>query len=104
MEKFLFIYHGGSEPSSQEEGQKMIQEWMQWLQELGASVVDGGNPVSASHTVNANGSVTDNGCSNPASGYGIFSASSTDEAIAQAKGCPILVYGGSVEVAQIHEV
>jgi len=104
MAKYLFIYHGGSAPSSQEEGQKMIQEWMQWLSGLGASVIDGGNPVGDSVTVNADGSVTDNGGANPVSGYGIFSAASAEEAAAHAKGCPILAYGGSVELAEIHEV
>jgi len=77
---------------------------MQWLEDLGPSVIDGGNPVGESTTINADGSVTENGGSNPASGYGIFSASTKEEAVAHAKGCPILTSGGSVELAEIHEV
>jgi hypothetical protein len=56
--------------------------------------------VGMSSTVNPDGSVTNNGGSNPASGYGLFEASSLDDAIAKARGCPILADGGSVELAE----
>lgn len=67
---------------------------------MGAAVVDGGSPVGMSRTVNPDGSVMDNGGSNPASGYGLFEAADIDDAIAKAKGCPILPAGGSVELAE----
>ena len=67
---------------------------------MGAAVVDGGNPVGMSSTVHGDGSVTGDGGSNPASGYGLFEASDMDDALAKAKGCPILDAGGSVEVAE----
>ena len=64
------------------------------------SVVDGGNPVGKSTTVK-NGSVIGDGGANPVSGYSIIEASSTDDAVAKAKGCPIIAAGGSVEIAEI---
>jgi hypothetical protein len=48
-----------------------------------------------------NGAVENDGGANPATGYSIIEASSTDEAVAKARGCPILMAGGSVEVAEI---
>ncbi len=67
---------------------------------MGAAVIDGGNPVGMSSTVNVDGSVSDNGGSNPASGYGLFEASDLGDAIAKAKACPILSAGGTVELAE----
>jgi hypothetical protein len=100
MAKYLYVYHGGSMPQSKEEGERVMQAWMGWFGQLGASVVDGGNPVGKSTTVK-NGSVEKNGGANPVGGYSIIEASSTEDAVAKAKGCPILVAGGSVEVAEI---
>ncbi len=74
--------------------------WGQWFGTLGSAVVDGGNPVSASSTVQSDGSVVNNGGANPASGYPLVEAASLDDALEKAKGCPILAGGGSVEVAE----
>jgi hypothetical protein len=104
MPKYLYVYHGGSTPESEEEGQKVMQAWMGWFGKLGAAVVDGGNPVGMSRTVSSGGSVANNGGANPASGYSIIEASGDDDAVAKAKGCPILAAGGSVEVAPIIEM
>ena len=104
MAKFLFVYHGGSVPQTEEEIQQVLAAWNGWLGGLGASAIDPGNPVGLSHTVHPDGSVTADGGANPASGYGIFEASDAGDALAKAKGCPILEAGGSVEVAQIHEM
>ena len=89
MAKYLYAYHGGSVPQSKEEGEKVMQAWTSWFGKLGAAVVDGGNPVGQSTTVK-NGSVIPNGGANPVSGYSIIEASSTDDAVAKAKGCPII--------------
>ena len=100
MAKYLYSYHGGSVPQSKEEGERVMQAWIGWFGKLGAAVVDGGNPVGQSTTVK-NGSVIPNGGANPVSGYSIIEASSTDDAVAKAKGCPIITAGGSVEIAEI---
>ncbi len=100
MAKFLLVYHGGKPPASKEEGAKMMDAWGKWFGSLGSAVIDGGNPVSASSTVNSDGSVVDNGGANPTSGYSLLEASDLDDALAKAKGCPLLSSGGSIEVAQ----
>ena len=101
MAKYLFVYHGGNHPETDDEVAAVMDAWGQWMGSMGAAVVDGGNPVGMSTTVNPDGSVTDNGGSNPASGYGLFEASDLDDAIGKAKACPILPAGGSVELAEV---
>lgn len=100
MAKYLFVYHGGKQPETEDEVAAVMDAWGNWLGGMGAAVIDGGNPVGLSSTVNPDGSVTDNGGSNPASGYGLIEASDIDDALAKAKGCPILQSGGSVELAE----
>lgn len=104
MAKYLFVYHGGGKPQSPEEGQKVMAAWGAWFESLGSAVIDGGNPVGQSSTVNADGSVTPNGGANPASGYSLVEASSDADAAEKAKGCPILASGGSVEVAEAFDM
>ncbi|MEM6511743.1 MAG: hypothetical protein AAF660_01915 [Pseudomonadota bacterium] len=101
MPKYLFVYHGGENPETEEEVARVLDDWGQWMGGMGAAVIDGGNPVGLSKTVTPDGTVHDNGGANPASGYGIFDASDEADAIAKAKGCPILEAGGSVELAPI---
>lgn len=101
MAKYLFVYHGGEEPTSDEELAAVLDDWGQWLGGMGAAVIDGGNPLGESKTVNPDGSVTDNGGPNPATGYGIFDATDEADALAKAKGCPVLKANGSVELAPI---
>ncbi len=100
MAKYLFVYHGGSHPQDEEEVAKVMDAWGQWFGSMGSAVVDGGNPVGKSSTVQSDGSVADNGGANPASGYSLIEASSLDDAVAKAKGCPILECGGSIELAE----
>jgi len=100
MAKYLFLYHGGSKPEAEEEIAKVMDAWGQWFGSMGSAVVDGGNPVGLSSTVQSDGSVVGNGGSNPASGYSLVEAPSLDEALAKAKACPILSAGGTVEVAE----
>lgn len=100
MTKYIYVYHGGTAPSSPEESQKVMAEWMAWFGEMGDAVVDGGNPLGMSKTVSAGG-VADDGGANPASGYTIVNANDMDAAVAMAKGCPMVKSGnGSVEVAE----
>ena len=100
MAKYLFVYHGGENPETPEEVAAVLDAWGSWMGAMGAAVVDGGNPVGMSHTVGPDGGVTENGGANPATGYGLFEATDLDDAIAKAKGCPILEAGGSVELAE----
>ena len=103
MPKYLFVYHGGGMPETQEERDRVMAAWGAWFQDLGESIVDGGNPTGASKTVQ-NGSVADGGGANPASGYSLVNAADMDDAVKKAQGCPILAGGGSVEVAETFEI
>ena len=100
MAKYLFVYHGGDHPQTEEEVAAVMDDWGNWMGSLGAAVIDGGNPVGMSSTVHPDGSVTSDGGSNPASGYGLFEATDLDDALAKAKGCPILKANGTIEVAE----
>jgi len=100
MAKYLYVYHGGGMPESEEEQAKAMDAWGAWMGSLGAAMIDGGNPVSQSYTVNPDKSVTENGGANPASGYSLVEASSVEDALEKAKGCPILQHGGTIEVAE----
>ena len=104
MAKYLFVYHGGSKPETAEEGQKVMAAWGAWLEGMGSAVIDGGNPVGQSSTVNSDGSVTGDGGANPVAGYSLIEASSDADAVAKAKGCPILASGGSVEIAEAFDM
>jgi len=100
MAKYLFVYHGGKNPESEAEVAEVLDSWGAWFGSMGAAVIDGGNPVGMSCTINEDGSVTDNGGSNPATGYSLIEASDRDDAIAKARGCPILSAEGTVELAE----
>ncbi len=104
MAKYIFVYHGGKMPETQEEGIEVMAAWQAWFDGLGDAVVDGGNPVGMSTTVNSDGSVTKDGGSNPTSGYSLISADTMQAAQSIAKGCPILQAEGSVEIAEVMEM
>lgn len=100
MAKYLFVYHGGGKPETEEEGTQAMEAWGQWFGSMGENVVDGGSPVGQSSTVTSDGSIVGNGGANPATGYGVFEATTLEEALVMAQGCPLLSSGGSVEVAE----
>lgn len=77
-----------------------VREGVDFVGDSNEQGLNDGNPVGMSTTVNGDGSVTDNGGSNPTTGYGLFEASDLDDAIAKAKSCPILSSGGTVELAE----
>lgn len=101
MNKFLYVYHGGGMPETKEEQARAMDLWGKWFAGMGTAVVDGGNPVGKSSTVLSDKSVVANGGANPSSGYSIVQAETLDDALAMAKGCPILQHKGSIEVAPI---
>lgn len=100
MAKYLFVYHGGKQPSTAAEGKVVMDAWGAWFGSLGAAVIDGGNPVGKSSTVRSDGSLVDGGGANPASGYSLIEASSLEDAHKKAAGCPLLKAGGTLEIAQ----
>lgn len=100
MAEFIFIYHGGDQPESEEQGMKMMEQWEQWLEDVKDDTVDPGRPMGISKTITSDGTVEDHGGSNPASGFSIFEALDMDAALAIAKTCPLLGMNGTIEVAE----
>jgi hypothetical protein len=100
MPKFVLVYHGGNQPSTPEEGKKVMDAWGTWFGSLGASVIDGGNPVGQSSTVQSDGSLLSGGGANPISGYSLIEAKDLKNAHNKVKNCPILAAGGTIEIAE----
>jgi hypothetical protein len=94
---FVLVYRGGSMPEGEAEQQAVMTQWMNWFGSLGDSMVDGGNPFGPSSTVSSNGTVKE-GSESALTGYSIISAGDLPEACSKAKGCPVLISGGSIEV------
>ena len=97
MANYLLVYKGGSMAEDDAERQQAAAAWGAWFGQLGAAVVDGGNPCGSSAAVGGNGAVSGHAPSG-ITGYSILRAGSLQAATALAKGCPILRDGGSVEV------
>lgn len=103
MPDFLYVYHGGKMPETEDAQKASMAAWGKWMQDNGPSFIDPGNPVGKSKTVHAGG-VDDNGGSNPASGYTIIRADDMDAAVAIAESCPMVSEGGSIEIAEVHKI
>ncbi len=102
MPNYVFAYHGGKKPESPEEGAEHMAKWKAWVVDLGDVMVNPGTPLGMSKTVSSDG-VSDDGGSNPLSGYSIVTADSMDAALEMAKGCPHLDFG-TIEVAEVMEM
>lgn len=104
MANYALVYHGGvMDPTAvtQEQRDAEMAKWGVWYEELGAAIVDGGAPFMHHKTISSDGSVSDGGGANPATGYSIVAADDIDGAIALAKGCPILeTPDGTIEVVE----
>ncbi len=94
MAKYLLVYHGGGDGGPSEEE---MAAWGNWFGTLGESVVDGGAPIAETKTLSTSG-VTDGAGANPATGYSLIEAVNMEDALAKAKGCPVLTAGGTIEV------
>ena len=102
MPEFIFAYHGGKMPETDEQKEIVMGRWRDWMEKHKTALVNPGNPVGLSKTVSADG-VEDHGGANPLSGYSIVAADDIDGAIAIAKESPHMD-GGTIEVAPIIEM
>ena len=103
MPNYILAYHGGKSPESPEEGAKQMAKWKAWVGGLGEAAVNPGTPLGKSKIVSS-GSVSDDGGSNPMSGFSVVKADNMDAALEMAKGCPFLDIGGTIEVAEMKEM
>jgi len=103
MTQFVFVYLGGNQPSSPEEGKKHFSKYMEWLSSLGDSVVTPMIPLKDTSTVSSDGTVREGG-SSAMSGFTIIKADSMDAAMSIAQACPFLDIGGSLEVSELMQM
>lgn len=111
MNEFLLIFRRdlkmpGVQPSPQQV-QDMMKDWQNWLGGIAAQnkLVNNGNRLGGEgKVVRANGNITDGPyveIKEGLAGYSIIQAKSLEEAAELAKGCPVTLVGGNVEVRQI---
>ncbi len=103
MPRYLIAYLGGEQPSSPEEGQRHFSRYLEWLQSLGDAALSPANPFRATHTIHADGRITD-GAVTTMSGYTLIEADSMDAALTIAGACPFLELGGNLEVSELGEM
>jgi hypothetical protein len=106
MNKFLFIYRGGSEAARKmtpEEMQQHMQKWETWIGQAMQQgwMLDPGDALTPEGRV-VNAKVVTDGpfveAKEIVGGFSIVGADSIDAAAQLAKGCPGLLVGGTVEV------
>jgi len=100
MANYILAYRGGRKPESREEGAKHMKKWQVWLEALGDAVVNPGTPLGKSRIVSSAG-VSEDGGSNPMSGFSVVEADTMDAALEMARACPTLEIGGTLEVAEM---
>jgi len=100
MANYIIAYRGGSKPESREDGAEHMKKWQAWLDNLGDAVVNPGTPLGKSKFVSAAG-ISDDGGSDPMSGFSVVEADSMEAALEMARDCPTLELGGTLEVAEM---
>jgi len=111
MKEFVLIFRNsvneGFKPSP-EQMQQVLTEWMSWMSSIDAQnkLASRGNRLSMSEgkTVKPGDVVTDGPYTEVKefiNGYIVVKTATIDEAVALAKGCPILKMGGHVEVRKV---
>jgi hypothetical protein len=107
MAKFLFVYRNSKESYgalSPEEMQQMLQKWQAWIGDgiRQGWMLDPGDALKKEgRVVNAKKVISDGPfieVKEMVGGFSIIEAETLDAAAELAKGCPIFIRGGSVEV------
>lgn len=111
MKEFVLVFRTSNNPDftpSPEQMQEMLTNWMNWLGGIAAQdkLVNRGSrlSISDSKTVMPNNVIVDGPYTEIKefiNGYSIVRAVNIDEAVELASGCPILQFGGNVEVRAV---
>ncbi|MBX9784211.1 MAG: YciI family protein [Chitinophagaceae bacterium] len=112
MKEFMMIFRMAPMPNFQpapEQMQESIKQWQDWIGGIAAQGKFGStNQLGfTGKTLKADGAVTDGPYAEVkeiVGGYIIVKANDIDDALALAKGCPILYMGGHVEVRDIMQI
>ena len=97
MTRYILAFRGGM-PNSPEEGEKMMQEWIAWMDGLGEALVDPGAAMGKSRFLTGPGK--EEAAGDPLSGYSVIEADDIDAALEIAGRNPIFSLGGSIEIAE----
>ncbi len=97
MTKFVITFIGGEMPEDAKAIQESEAAWGAWYGQLGAAVVDPGNPTGASRSIASDGTVSEG---SDITGYTLIQAEDLDAATELAKLCPVFSSGGSLVVSQ----
>jgi len=112
MARFLFVYRSDKDARASmtpDEMQRIYQKWQAWVNEgvQKGWMLDPGNGLkNDGRVINAKTVVTDGPfveAKDVVGGYTLVQADDIDAAAEFAKGCPILLRGGTVEVRPIWE-
>jgi hypothetical protein len=103
MPQYIFTYHGGKQPATQEEGQKSMEEWKAWAANLGPALVNPGTPVGSTKVLTKDG-VSENPSPHPIMGFSILEADSMEAALDLLRDCPHFIYEGTLEVSEMMQI
>jgi hypothetical protein len=108
MSEFVYLYRGGRRAESPAEGEKQMQRWINWLQDLTAKghIKDQGQPLEPEgKVVRARGRTVTDGpypeSKDIVGGYTLIEAKDLAQAAELAGGCPIFETDGLVEVRPV---
>ena len=111
MSQFLYVYRGGQRAESPEEGEKVMQKWVAWMEDLGKKgfLKDRGQPLEPTgKVVRGKDKVVTDGpyaeSKDVVGGFTLVEAKDLSQAAELSKGCPIFESGGLVEVRPIMEM
>ena len=111
MSEFVYLYRGGERPTSPEAGEREMQKWAAWLQQLGQQghIKDRGQPLDREgKVVKGKQKVVTDGpyaeTKDVVGGYTLVEAKDLAQAAELAKGCPIFDNGGLVEVRPVMQM
>ena len=103
MTNFMIAYHGGTQPSSKEEGMAQMNKWKAWIDSLGDAIVNPGTPLPVSKIVTST-RVEEDTDPNSMKGFAVVKAKSMEDAIAMAQSDPFLDNGGTIRVSQMMDM
>ncbi len=103
MATFMIAYHGGSKPSSKEEGIAQMNKWKAWIEGLGEAIVNPGTPLMGAKIVTSS-NVQDDNDPDSMKGFAVIKAESIEAAIEIAKSDPFLDTDGTIRVSQMMEM
>src|SRR6478609_864237 len=110
MKDFLLIFrtdYNVIQQRSEDQAEANMKQWMDWLGDISSKnkLIDRGNRLDNSgRLVKPNDIVTNGPYSDikeSIGGYSLIKADNYEDAVAMAKGCPVLKMGGNVEVREI---